>query len=186
MSLVYSRIVSCFITVNTLFLLFSFITVESAFKMAAIQVLFNSIQIREVEHSKKKLVRKRIVSLSDVQPPSVYKSHILNGPINKLYVSIKDLASDKSYKTINVPQRKHDVPHEPILFSPPNFPVGGRVLRWCWVNFQCRRVLQFGLQLDKGLLHLQWVRVGVVWTFLLSSIFSLLCLPYFGKRPDID
>ena len=23
---------------------------------------------------------------------------------------------------------------------------GGRVERWCWVNFQCRGVLQFGLQ----------------------------------------
>ena len=28
--------------------------------------------------------------------------------------------------------------------------------------------------------------VGVVWTFLLSSIFSLLYLPLFGRRPDID
>ena len=28
--------------------------------------------------------------------------------------------------------------------------------------------------------------VGVVWTFLLSSILSLLCLPLFGRRPDID
>ena len=28
-----------------------------------------------------------LVSLSDIQPPSVYKSHILNGPINKLYLS---------------------------------------------------------------------------------------------------
>ena len=27
---------------------------------------------------------------------------------------------------------------------------------------------------------------GVVWTFLLSSIFSLLFLPLFGRRPDID
>ena len=27
-----------------------------------------------------------LVSLSDVQPPEVYKSHILNGPINKLYL----------------------------------------------------------------------------------------------------
>ena len=45
MSLLYSRTVSCFITVNTLFLLFSFITVESAFKMAAKQVLFNSIRL---------------------------------------------------------------------------------------------------------------------------------------------
>ena len=28
--------------------------------------------------------------------------------------------------------------------------------------------------------------VGVVWTFLLSSILSLLFLPLFGRRPDID
>ena len=31
--------------------------------------------------------------------------------------------------------------------QPPNQPthgyVGGRVVRWCWVNFQCRGVLQF-------------------------------------------
>ena len=27
---------------------------------------------------------------------------------------------------------------------------------------------------------------GVVWTFLLSSIFSLFFLPLFGRRPDID
>ena len=27
---------------------------------------------------------------------------------------------------------------------------------------------------------------GVVWTFLLSSILSLLLLPLFGRRPDID
>ena len=27
---------------------------------------------------------------------------------------------------------------------------------------------------------------GVVWTFILFSILSLLCLPLFGRRPDID
>ena len=27
---------------------------------------------------------------------------------------------------------------------------------------------------------------GVVWTYLLSSIFSLLFLTLFGRRPDID
>ena len=43
MSLLYSRIFGCFITVNTLFFLFSFTAVKSAFKMASIQVLFNSI-----------------------------------------------------------------------------------------------------------------------------------------------
>ena len=30
-----------------------------------------------------------LISLSDIQPPLVYKSHILNGSINKLYVSEK-------------------------------------------------------------------------------------------------
>ena len=43
MSLLYSRIFSCFIFVNTLFLLSPFITVESAFEVAFIQVLFKSI-----------------------------------------------------------------------------------------------------------------------------------------------
>ena len=45
MVLPYSRIFSCFITVNTLFRVFSIITVEGAFKMAAIQVLFDSISL---------------------------------------------------------------------------------------------------------------------------------------------
>ena len=45
MSLLYSRIFSCFITVNILFLLFSFIFIKSAFKVAAIQVLFNSTSL---------------------------------------------------------------------------------------------------------------------------------------------
>ena len=34
-------------------------------------------------------------------------------------------------------------------------PVSLGVVRWCWVNFQCQGVLQFGLQWDKGLLRLQ-------------------------------
>ena len=45
MSLLYTRIFSCFIMVNTLFLLYLLVTVESAFKMAAIQVLFNSVRL---------------------------------------------------------------------------------------------------------------------------------------------
>ena len=32
----------------------------------------------------------------------------------------------------------------------------------------------------------QWVRVGVVWTFLLSSVISLFFLSLSGRRPDID
>ena len=38
----YSNIFSCFTMVNTLFLLFSFITEDSVFKMASIQVLLQS------------------------------------------------------------------------------------------------------------------------------------------------
>ena len=38
----------------------------------------------------------------------------------------------------------------------------------------------------RWVLRLQWVRVGVVWTFLISSILSLLFLPLFGRRPDIE
>ena len=32
------------------------------------------------------------------------------------------------------------------FISASSFKGGGRVVRWCWVNFQCRGVLQFGLQ----------------------------------------
>ena len=45
MSLLNSHIYSCFITVNTLFLLFSFISVERAFKMAAIQDMCKSTSL---------------------------------------------------------------------------------------------------------------------------------------------
>ena len=53
-----------------------------------------------------------------------------------------------------------------------NLPVPGRPTIWMIVG--------------QGLTALAVVRVGVVWTFLLSSILSLLCLPLFGRRPDID
>ena len=34
--------------------------------------------------------------------------------------------------------------------------------------------------------YLEWVRVGVVWTILLSSFISFFFLPLPGRRPDID
>ena len=63
---------------------------------------------------------------------------------------------------------------------------GGRVVRWCWVNFQCRGVLQFGFSRARAYCACSRCGWGVVWTFLLSSILSLLFLPLFGRRPDID
>ena len=44
-----------------------------------------------------------LVSLSDVQPPSVYKSHILNGPINKLYIFINGKSTMYKIKVLNSP-----------------------------------------------------------------------------------
>ena len=42
------------------------------------------------------------------------------------------------------------------------------------------------ITVGQGPTALAEVRVGVVWTFLLSSILSLLFLPLFGRRPDVD
>ena len=53
-----------------------------------------------------------------------------------------------------------------------NLPVPGRPTIWMIVGQG-----PFVLAVGAG---------GVVWTFLLSSIFSLLFLPLFGRRPDID
>ena len=44
----------------------------------------------------------------------------------------------------------------------------GRVVQLCWVNYQCRGVLQFGYSLERA-----YCAGGVVWTFLLSSILLL-------------
>ena len=58
---------------------------------------------------------------------------------------------------------------------------GGRVVRWCWLSFQCQGVL------------LIWSRVGQGPTALAVGtgggcldIFSLFFLPLSGRRPNID
>ena len=44
------------------------------------------INLGRLNIRKRNLCASALVSLSDVQPPEVYKSHILNGPINKLFL----------------------------------------------------------------------------------------------------
>ena len=51
-------------------------------------------------------------------------------------------------------------------------PVPGRPIIWMIVG--------------QGPIALAVVPVGVVWTYLLSSVFSLPILPLSGRRPDID
>ena len=60
------------------------------------------------------------------------------------------------------------------------------MVRWCWVNFQCRGVLQIWIRVGQGPTVLAVGAGGVVWTFFLSSIISLFVLPLSGRRPDID
>ena len=63
---------------------------------------------------------------------------------------------------------------------------GGRVVRGCWVNFQCRDVLLIWIIVGQGPIALAVGAGGGVWTFFLSSITSLFFLPLSGRRPDID
>ena len=63
---------------------------------------------------------------------------------------------------------------------------GGRVVRRCWVNFQCRGVLLIWIIVGQGPTALAVGAGGAVRTFFLSSIISLFFLPLFGRRPDID
>ena len=59
---------------------------------------------------------------------------------------------------------------------------GGRVERRCWVNFQCRGVLLVWMIVGQGPIALAvGAGRGGVWTFFLSSIFSLFFLPLFGR-----
>ena len=63
---------------------------------------------------------------------------------------------------------------------------GGRVVRRCWVNFQCRGVLLIWIIVGQGPIALAVGAGGGVWTFFLSSITFLFFLPLSGRRPDID
>ena len=48
-------------------------------------------------------------------------------------------------------------------------------------------VLQIWIVVDQGSAELAVdVRMGIVWTFFLSSIISQFFLPVSGRRPDID
>ena len=58
--------------------------------------------------------------------------------------------------------------------------------RRCWVNFQCRGVLQVWMTVGQGPIALAVGADGVVWTCFLSSIFSFFFLPLFGRRPVLS
>ena len=60
------------------------------------------------------------------------------------------------------------------------------MVRWFWVNFQCRGVLLIWIRVGQGPTVLAVGAVVVVCTFSLSSVISLFFLPLSVGRPDID
>ena len=63
---------------------------------------------------------------------------------------------------------------------------GGRVVRWFWVNFQCRGVLLIWIKIEQGPSALAVGAGGGCLDIFLSAITSLFFLPLSGRRPDID
>ena len=63
----------------------------------------------------------------------------------------------------------------------------GRVMRWCWVNFQCQGVLLIWIIVGQGFTALA-VGVGGVCLDIYSLVyhFSYLSSPLSGRRSDID
>ena len=66
------------------------------------------INLRRLNSRKRNSCAGALVSLSDVQPPSIYKSNILNGPINKLYITEKasEKATTNTYNNLKDPEQK--------------------------------------------------------------------------------
>ena len=62
---------------------------------------------------------------------------------------------------------------------------GGRVVRRCWVNFQCRGVLLIWIIVGQGPVALAVGAGGGLDNFSLIRPFSPLS-PSLGRRPDID
>ena len=62
---------------------------------------------------------------------------------------------------------------------------GGRVVRWCRVNFQCRGVLLIWIRVEQGPTVLAVGAGGGCLDIFFSSIVSLFFLPLSGRRPDI-
>ena len=60
---------------------------------------------------------------------------------------------------------------------------GGRVVRWCWVNFQCRGVLLIWFMVVQGPTALAVGAGGGCLDIFLPSIVSVLSPPSLGDGP---
>ena len=62
---------------------------------------------------------------------------------------------------------------------------GGRVVRWCWVNFQWKGILLIWIIVWQGPIALV-VGAGGGGLDIFSLVYHFSFLPVFGRRPDID
>ena len=60
------------------------------------------------------------------------------------------------------------------------------MVRWCWVNFQCRGVLLIWIIVGQGPTVLAVGAGGDGLDFFSLVFISLFFLPLSGRRPDID
>ena len=60
------------------------------------------------------------------------------------------------------------------------------MVRWCWVNLQCRGVLLIWIRVGQGPPALAVGAGGGLLDFFLSCIISHFFLTLSGRRPDID
>ena len=74
---------------------------------------------------------------------------------------------------------KLPVPGSPINLDYSRARVGGRVVRWCWVNFQCRGVLLISIRVGQGPTALAVGAGGVC-----LDIFTLI-YPFFPLSPSL-
>ena len=61
-----------------------------------------------------------------------------------------------------------------------------RVVRWCWVSFQCRGVLLIWIMVGQGPSALAVGAGGVAWTFFFTRLSFPCSFSLSGRRPDID
>ena len=63
---------------------------------------------------------------------------------------------------------------------------GGRVVRWCWINFQFQGVLLIWIIVGQGAIALAEGAGGVGLAISFSRLSFLFFLPLSGRRPEID
>ena len=80
---------------------------------------------------------------------------------------------------------KHCIGNTKHVYNQPNS-FDPEVVRWCWVNFQCRGVLLVWIRVGQGPTVLAVGAGGGLFGHFYSHLFFLLFLPLFERRPDID